>query len=72
MVVIDKPMNKPFADYLDDWTKEYFDYKDEDFDDFVDLLEAANLLEFTELLEVCCARIADINRTKSIDELMEL
>ena len=22
MVIIDKPMNKPFADYLDEWTKD--------------------------------------------------
>lgn len=67
--VFDKPLKKKFQDYVSDWYVNFFNMTDSE---TVQLANVVNYLNIPPLLEICVARLADMIRFKTTDQIREL
>eukprot|EP00760_Papus_ankaliazontas_P006446 PhM_4_TR13041/c0_g3_i1/m.88347/K03094/SKP1, CBF3D; S-phase kinase-associated protein 1 len=65
-----KPMKENFFDIVEPWDKAFMEGLDHAF--VFDLLTGANFLNAKELLEMCCARIAEWIKEKSVEEIRDM
>ena len=68
-----KPIPKPLAgtlnDHICEWDQNYLDI---DSNILMEIIEASNMLDLTDLLEVSCAKIAFMVEAKSYDQVKEM
>jgi len=67
--IIPKPLVKPLKDYISDWDNIFIDVE---MSMIVDLVMAANYLNIKDLLELSSAKIIDLNKNKSPEEIKEM
>jgi len=67
--IIPKPLVKPLKDYISDWDNIFID---DTLSMIVDLVMAANYLNIKDLLELSSAKIIDLNKDKTPEEIKEM
>jgi S-phase kinase-associated protein 1 len=69
MSIIPKPLNGELSNHIQTW---YSEFIDKDYPELEELVIAANYMEITPLIDLCCAKIATLIKDKPTEEIRQI